>query len=55
MAVYAKGRMSYVFRDLLKSLYTSQLEYATVINDFVQVLVKNEEAITEVQEQGLID
>lgn len=55
MAVFAKGRMTYVFRDLLKSLYPSPLEYATIVNDFIHIIQKNKDASTELLEHGLLD
>jgi hypothetical protein len=55
MCTYAKGRRTFVFRELLKSLYPSPLEYTTIINDFIYVIAKNEDAIEEMVEHGLID
>lgn len=55
MAVFAKGRMTYVFRDLLKSLYPSPLEYTTIVNDFIHLIYKNKDANAELLEHGLLD
>lgn len=55
MVVYSKGRMTYVFRDLLKSLYPSPLEYTTLVNDFIHIIKKNTEADKELLEHGLLD
>jgi len=55
MCVFSKGRLTYVFRDLLKSLYPAPLEYTSIINDFIYIIVKNEPAVQEILEHGLID
>ncbi len=55
ITTYAKSKLTYVLRDLMKNLYPSPLEYATIINDFVYILCKNDEAKTEVLEHGLVD
>lgn len=44
MVVFSKGKMTYVFWDILKSLYPSPLEYATIVNDFIHILHKNWDA-----------
>lgn len=55
MAVFSKGRMTYVFRDILKSLYPSPLEYVTIVNDFIHMIYKNKDANNELLEHGLLD
>ncbi len=50
MVVFSKGKMTYIFRDLIKSLYPSPLEYATIVNDFIHILFKNKEANAELLE-----
>jgi len=55
MVVFSKGKMTYIFRDLIKSLYPSPLEYATIVNDFIHILFKNKEANAELLEHGLLD
>jgi len=55
MCTFSKGRLTYVFRDLLKSLYPAPLEYTSIINDFIYIIVKNEVAVQEILEHGLID
>jgi hypothetical protein len=47
--------MTYVFRDLLKSLYPSPIEYTTIVNDFIHIFTKNKEAQAELLEHGLLD
>ena len=55
MVVFGKGKLTYVFRDVLRQLYPTPLEYSTIINDFVGIIATNEEAKTEISEHGLID
>ena len=55
MVIFAKEKMVYIFRDLIKSLYPSPLEYATIVNDFIHILYKNWEANKELLEYGLLD
>lgn len=55
MAVFSKGRMTYVFWDLLKSLYPSPLEYTSIVNDFIHLIYKNKDANQELLEHGLLD
>ncbi len=43
MVTFSKGKMTYIFRDLIKSLYPSPLEYATIVNDFIHILCKHKE------------
>lgn len=52
---FSKGKLTYVLRDLLKNLYPSPLEYATMVNDFVFIIDRHEEAKNELLEHGLID
>jgi hypothetical protein len=44
MTTFSKGKMTYVFRDLLKSLYPSPLEYTAIVNDFIHIINKNRDA-----------
>jgi type I restriction-modification system DNA methylase subunit len=55
MVIFSKGKMTYIFRDLIKSLYPSPLEYATIVNDVIHILYKNKEANQELLEHGLLD
>jgi len=55
MVVFSKGKMTYIFWDLIKSLYPSPLEYVTIVNDFIHILYKNKEANQELLEHGLLD
>jgi hypothetical protein len=55
MIVFSKGKMTYVFRDLMKSLYSSPLEYASIVNDFIHIIHKNKEGSAELLEHGLLD
>ena len=44
ICTFAKGRLTLVLRGVLKGLYPSPLEYVTIINDFLHVLYRLEEA-----------
>jgi len=55
ISAFGKTRLTYVFRDLLKALYPSPLEYASIVNDFVYIIDQNDEAKNEILEHGLID
>jgi len=52
---FGKGRLTYVLRDLMKALYPSPLEYASIINDFIYIVNLNDAAKNEILEHGLID
>lgn len=55
ICAFSKGRISHVLNNLIKNLFPSPLEYIVMINDFLHVIIKNEDDKKEILDHGVVD